>query len=135
MRWALPLLLLAGCVTTPAPVPVGPEPVKPEPAVPAADPQVAVRAVVQAFIAATEARKFDEVLALLAKPLRARYSVKTLERDFGADPLAAARLAELKHKSNGPLVEGKDSASLAWASGRSLRLVKEAEGWRIAALE
>ena len=61
--------------------------------------------------------------------------MERLARDFEADPLAAARLAELKHKANGPLLEGKDSASLAWATGRSLRLVKEADGWRIAALE
>ncbi len=134
MRWWL-ALLLAGCVTTPAPVPVKPEPTKPEPTVLLADSQAAARAVLDAFITAAVARRFDQVLPLLARPLRERYSVARLERDFGADPLASARLAELKHKANGPLVEGKDSASLAWASGRWLRLVKEPEGWRIAALE
>ena len=134
MTWRLAVVLLAGCVSAPAPVPDKPELLKPGPVV-IADPDAAVRAVVERFIAASEARKFDQVWPLLARPLRERYSVERLARDFEADPLAAARLAELKHKANGPLLEGKDSASLAWATGRSLRLVKEADGWRIAALE
>lgn len=131
MRWGL-ALVLAGCVTRPKPVPVKPEP-RPVPVVsPAVDP---LRAVVQSFVAASEARRFDEVHALLAKPLRDRYSAKQLERDFTADPLAAARIAQLKLKANAPIVGSGESASLEWATGRSLRLVHEAQGWRIAALE
>lgn len=135
MRAAFALLLLAGCVTTPTPVPLKAEP-KPEMVVPPpVDPQVAVRAVIQSFITATEARHFDQVYALLSRPLRARYSVKQLARDFGADPLASERIARLKLKSTAPLLETKESASLEWSAGRSLRLVREPEGWRIAALE
>ena len=134
MKCWLAVLLLAGCVTTPAPLPGKPAPTKADPVV-AAEPAAAVRAVVEAFIVAVEAGRFDQVWPLLAKPLRERYSVELLARDFEADPLAGARIAELKHKSNAPLLEGKDAASLAWAEGRSLRLVKEPDGWRIAALE
>jgi hypothetical protein len=133
MRWGLGLLL-AGCVTTPAPLkPV----VKAEVAPPAAqvDPQAELRAVVNAFVTATEARRFDRVLALLSKPLRDRYSVKALERDFGDDPLAPARLTQLKLKAGSPLLESKSSASLEWSAGRALRLVHEPDGWRITALE
>lgn len=132
MRWGLALVLLAGCATPPKPVPVKPEP-RPVPVVsPAVDP---LRAVVQSFVAASEARRFDEVYALLARPLRDRYSVKQLERDFAADPLAAARIAQLKLKANAPIVGSDESASLEWAVGRSLHLVHEAQGWRIAAIE
>lgn len=131
------VLLLSGCVTTPAPMPVPIQPVpKPEiRAQPPVDPQVAVRAVVQSFIRATEGRHFDQVHALLSRPLRERYSVTQLERDFGADPLASERLAQIKLKSAAPLLETKESASLEWSVGRSLRLVREPDGWRIAALE
>lgn len=131
MRWGV-LVLLAGCVAAPKPVPV---PVKPEPvraATPSVDP---LRTLVQSFIAASEAGRFDEIHGLLARPLRERYSVSQLERDFAADPLAAARIAQLKLKANAPIVGSEESASLEWAVGRSLRLVHEARGWRIAALE
>ena len=128
-------MLLAGCVTT-KPVPVKPI-VKPEivAPVPTVDSQAELRAVVNAFVAASEAKRFDQLLPLLAKPLRDRYSVKALERDFNADPLASARIAQLKLKSAAQLIESKESASLEWSSGRALRLVHEADGWRIAALE
>lgn len=135
MKRSLAMLLLAGCVTTPAPKPVKPEPtpvVVPEPA---EDRQAVLRAVVQRFVEATEARHFEEVLPLLAKPLRERYTVKNLERDFGTDPLAVARLAQIKAKVSGRFVEAKDSAALEWAQGRALRLVQEADGWRISSLE
>lgn len=135
MKQALAALLLAGCVTTPPPKPVKREPttvVVPEPP---EDRQAALRAVVQQFVTATEARRFEEVLPLLTKSLRARYSVESLARDFGADPLAAARLEEIKKKVSGSFVEAKDSAALEWAAGRSLRLAWEPEGWRISAIE
>ena len=134
MKSCLALMLLAGCVTTP--------PVKPEPqhrpvvvTPPAEDPQREVRALVNAFVAATEAKRFDQVLLLLARPLRDRYSATSLERDFRADPFASARVSQLKLKVSERFIEAKDSASLEWSTGRSLRLVLEAGGWRIAALE
>lgn len=134
MRLGLALLLSA-CVTAPAPVlpQAEPRPVVPAPIV--EDPQAAVRSVVQAFLAAAEARQFEQARGLLSKPLRERYSVERLERDFGADPLAADRLAQIKLKASAPLVQAKEAASLEWSAGRSLRLVREADGWRIAALE
>lgn len=135
MKRGLAVLMLAGCVTTPTPKPVEPEPTPVVVTQPAEDRQAALRAVVQRFVEATEARHFEEVLPLLAKPLRERYTVKNLERDFGADPLAAARLEEIKKKVSGSFVEAKDSAALEWAQGRALRLVQEADGWRISSLE
>lgn len=134
MKWGgLAAVLLSACVTAPAPTPVKPEPKAPTAPVPE-DARGAVREVVQAFVIATEARRFDQVLPLLARPLRERYSVERLERDFGADPLALDRLAQIK-QSTAPVLESKEAASIEWSAGRSLRLVHEAEGWRIAALE
>lgn len=133
MRWAPGLLVLAACVT--APTPVKPDPEPKIVVAPVADSQAELHSVVNAFISATEARRFELVLALLAQPLRARYSAALLERDFGADPVAPERLSRLKLKSNQPLQEAQEGASLEWAEGRSLRLVHEPEGWRISALE
>lgn len=97
--------------------------------------QVELRAAVAAFLHAVEARRFDQVRALLSKSLRARYSAERLAADFAAEPLASLRLARIQLGSQGPYVHAGESASLEWASGRHLRLVHEAEGWRIASLE
>ena len=96
MKRAFVVLLLAGCATTPSPRPVKPEPKPVVVTQPTEDRQATLRAVVERFVAATEAKHFEEVLPLLAKPLRERYSVQSLERDFSADPLAAARLARAR---------------------------------------
>ena len=127
------LVLLAGCVTARTPVPVKPLPT-PEVFAPPVDSQGALREVVASFVTATEARRFEQVRALLARPLRDRYSARTLERDFGADPQASERVAQIK-KATASVVETKDVAALEWSEGRLLRLVREPEGWRISALE
>lgn len=128
MRWPLALLLLWGCATPPK------RELKPG-APDVAERTWGARVVAQSFVMAAEAGRFEEVHSLLCKPLRDRYSVEKLASDFGADPLAAARLTQIRLKSSAPMVETRDSASLEWASGRSLRLVREPEGFRICALE
>ena len=125
MRAAGWLLVLAGCVTTPPPVVT-------RPPAPAVDPHAAQRAVVRAFVQATDAHRFEEAWALLARPLRDRYTAARLAEDFEAEPLAAARLEQLKRRLDGPFA---DSNTLAWAEGKALRLTLEPDGWRIAALE
>lgn len=135
MKWGgLALGFLVGCVTAPGPTPIrlAPAPVVATPA--AEDLGRPVREVLAAFLLATEARRFEQVRALLSRPLRQRYPVERLERDFGAEPRAAERLAQIQ-KCAAPLLVSPESASLEWAPGRSLRLVREPEGWRIAALE
>ncbi|MDP1824952.1 MAG: hypothetical protein Q8L48_16970 [Archangium sp.] len=153
MRWGLVLVLLAGCVTPPKPVPVKPEPV-PELSTPAGAPQASLRSAVEAFLEAAEAGRFDQVHARLSKQLRERYSVKQLERDFNAEPLASARLAQIKLKlaevpafreweesANFRGVDGRHErlhhrlARLEWAPNRSLQLTFEEGAWRISALE
>ncbi len=128
------MLLLAGCVTPPAPRPA---PEVPAPVVPVVvDAQAPLKAVVAQFIAASEARQFDQVHALLSKPLRERYSPDQLARDYDAEPLAVERVAAIK-KASARFTESKDQAraTLEWAAGRTLRLVREDEGWRIATVE
>ena len=133
MKWLLAVLVFASCVTVPLPLPTQ---VDAGVAMPApVDDQSALRMVVQRFVMAAEAGRFDEVLSLLARPLRERYSVELLTRDFGTDPLAPARLSQIKLKAFGPFVETKETASVEWAAGRALRLVREPDGWRIATLE
>lgn len=127
------MLVLAGCATAPAPVVVTPvEPVAP---VVAVDAQAPMRAVVRAFVAAAEAKEFEVVRGLLVRSLRERYSGALLARDFGAEPLAAARVAQIKAKVDGAFVERGESATLSWAEGRAVRLAREEGEWRISALE
>ena len=117
-------LLLCACVTTaPAPTPVE---------APVADVHQKQRETLVAFVAATEARRFDDAWALLARPLRDRYSAVRLAHDFDAEPLAAARIAQIKRQLDQPFL---DATTFRWAEGKALKLTLEPEGWRIASLE
>lgn len=123
-------LLLAGCATTPpAPRP----PPSPPPA--AQTSSSGARLALERFVAAAEARRFDEVFDLLTSTWRERYgNADRLARDFEAEPAAAERLRGIRAAA-GRLVEGQGAASLEWAPGRVLRLVLEPGGWRISQLD
>ena len=134
MKWWLAVLIFASCVTAPVPMPTRADAVTevtPSPV----DDRAALRTLVLRFVMAAEAGRFEEVLSLLSRPLRERYSVELLTRDFGTDPLASARLSQIKSKLSLPFTETKETAALEWSAGRALRLVRETEGWRIAGLE
>lgn len=130
---------MSACVTPPKPRPV--DDPQPKPVVidtPAADLQLELHRALEAFVSSSEARKFDAVHALLSKSLRDRYTPALLARDFDADPYARERVARIKAKATQPLTVDGDRASLEWAPGRSLRLVREGEeasSWRIASME
>lgn len=126
-------LLAAGCVTTTPVQPPTPQP-RPEPA-PTEDASAPIHAVISAFIERTEARQFDAVLPLLAAPLRARYSVDRLARDFEADPRAQERLDKLKTSLGQPPEVSGNDATIEWSPGRRVRLTREGGSWRVAALE
>lgn len=124
------------CVTPPKPKPV--DDPQPKPVVidtPSADPQVELRRAVEGFVAASEARQFDAIHALLSKPLRDRYTPALLARDFEAEPYARERVARIKAKATQPLTVQGERASLEWAPGRSLQFVREAAAWKIASME
>lgn len=138
MRLALAALGwgLVACATPVRPVPPKPAPpavVEVAPASP--DEASAVRGVIERFLDAAEAGKFDAALALLAEPVRSRYSAQRLAADFTADPSAKARLGAVRAAlGQGVSVRG-GAAVLPLANGRQLRAVQEQGAWRIAALE
>jgi hypothetical protein len=103
----------------------------------AADPNVGgPRAVIHAFVAAVQARSFGVAHALLAKPLRERYTPARLEHDFLADPSGALRVQMISARQETSILNEHDGvATLQWAEGHALRLEREPKGWRIAALE
>lgn len=124
--WVL-VVALSGCVTTP-PVP---EPVVEKPI----DVAAAPRAAVDAFLAAVDAKNFDDVHALLTKALRDRYDVGRLKNDFELEPNARARVDAIRAARSSPFQVNDSSASLALHHDRKLRLVREDAEWKIASLE
>lgn len=126
-RLALLLAVLPACATPPAPRPT-PPPLE----APAAS---EARRTLEAFLASAKERRFEDVLPLLARPLRERYgTAERLARDFAADPVAAERV-ERAARAVAALRESADEARLEWAPGRVLRLVREPDGWRVATLD
>lgn len=88
------------------------------------------------FLDAAAAGDFSTAYGLLASPLRARYTPATLERDYGAEPLAKERLARarfaLEHQ---PPAYRPGAVEFPIAEGRAVRLVPEAGGYKVAAIE
>jgi hypothetical protein len=125
-----------GCSTAPP---------KPEPAAtpptqgakPATHPVDGPREALASFLDAAAHKDFDTCWRSLASPLRARYTPARLGEDFSTvkgpaeDKLARARAALEKEALK---VEG-ERAELPIAQDRALRLVHEADGWKILALE
>jgi hypothetical protein len=99
---------------------------------PALDP---AREVVRRFIAAVEARRFDEALGLLSRRWRERYEAARLERDFDAEPQALRRVRRLAAALEAPVSLEGPTASLPVGEGLSAGLVLEPDGWRIDSLE
>lgn len=106
---------------------------------PAADKQPpTARAALAAFLDAAERGDFEVAYRLLAAPWRARYTPERLASDFRAEPLARERLARARgalssltsaQAAEAPLVE------FSLGGGRSVRLAREADGYRVVALE
>jgi len=88
------------------------------------------------FLAAAEGGRFDEARSFLAAPLRDRYSAERLKADFEAEPPAMERLARARRalSTSKATIDGA-TARVPLDNGRSLRAVREAGGWKIAALE
>lgn len=128
-------LALAACAAPRAVAPPGPA-VSAAVAPPGPDLRVAARDALVRFLDAAEAGRFDDALACLAAPLRARYSAQRLEADFSLEPLAKQRLARARRAlAQGTLSLDDGAARLPLDNGRQLRLVREAEAWKVAALE
>ncbi|MBX7096571.1 MAG: hypothetical protein K1X89_02570 [Myxococcaceae bacterium] len=87
------------------------------------------------FVSEVERRDFAAAWRSLSADLRARYTPERLSRDFGLEPLALERLARLKAGLGAPIVVEREAASLELGRDRVARLVLEADGWKVAALE
>lgn len=98
-------------------------------------PEEAPRAALEQFLRAAEARDWPAAYALLAGPLRARYTPRLLGEDFAREPLARERLARLRAALASPLVLSATEARLPLGGERAARLVLEDGAWRLAALE
>jgi hypothetical protein len=89
-----------------------------------------------AFLDAAGAGDFTAAYALLAGPLRERYTPEALARDFRAEPEAASRLARARAALARPAERASDAeARFPLGPQRAVRLVREPDGWRVAALE
>lgn len=121
----LSALLLAACTAAP---------VKPTPA----DAEEAPRAALQAFLEAQAAGDYARAYALLAAPLRARYTPERLQSDYVRDhELADDKLARVRAalSAHAPLLLRGDQAELPLGPERSVKLLREAGAWHVAALE
>lgn len=122
MRATLAALLLgaAACATAPQPLPAADDP----------------RTAAARFLDAIEEARWDDGYALLSDRWRARLTPQRLAADrqqggaLAADRLERARLA-LRQEA----VRRDGEAHFAIGEGHGLRLVREAGGWRIDALE
>jgi hypothetical protein len=132
MRPLAAAVLLAACATPTAGVPAA---LGPSSNAPRRDDARAARELLRRFLGAVEASRFDEVHGLLAQPLRARYSVERLARDFAADPSVTGRLARVRAALERDVNVNGDAADVALAGGRHLRAVREDGQWRVVALE
>ena len=118
--------LLAGC----PPSTVNPPP--PEPG------DVAPRAALTAFLDAQKAGEWDKAYALLAAPLRARYTPERLQQDYVRDhELADDKLARVRAAlaSGAPFELADKQAKLPLGPDRACTLVQEDGRWHVAALE
>jgi hypothetical protein len=108
-----------------------------QPAKPMTHPVEDPRATLSAFLDAAAQKDFEACWRLLASPLKERYTPARLADDFSAvqeraeDKLARARAAF----KDGALRVEEGRAALPISERKELRMVREADGWKIAELE
>jgi hypothetical protein len=104
----------------------------------AADPvpsNAEVQKVLSEFLDAAERRDFSAAWTMLSARWRARYTPARLQTDFDAEPQVKERLARARAALAGPWKVERDAAALGLGEGRTLKLEREGELWRVAALE
>ena len=126
---ALAAALAVACAGAPLPRPPGPAP---------ATPAAAAADALWRFATAVEAGRWAQAWPLLSARWRAGSTPERLARDWKdsgpVGPEAAQRVLALLRTGAVPEVAGRE-ATLAVAAGRRARLVAEAGGWRVEALE
>jgi hypothetical protein len=91
--------------------------------------------VVLRFSSAVHEGHFEDAWRCLSAALRARYSVEALARDFAAEPSAAARLERAALAAEGSGVTEGSTVRFPVPGGGAVSVVRESDGWRLAALE
>jgi hypothetical protein len=88
------------------------------------------------FLDAAEAGDFEGALQQLAASWRNRYTAQRFAEDFGSEPLATERLQRARGALGaGSWVVDASGAQLPLGEGRAVRLSREGDGYRVAALE
>jgi len=103
-----------------------------------AKPQVQEQAanVLQQFLDAADAGRFDAALSLLSASWRNKYTAKRFEDDFGKEPQAKERLARARSAlERGGWIVDAGGAQLPLGEGRAVRLEREGDAYRVVALE
>lgn len=98
-------------------------------------PSDAPRAALAHFLDAVEASDWATAWSLLSDPLRARYTPERLREDFQREPLATERLRRARLTLKGPAKVTGPEAEFPLGEERAVRLVRETDGWRVAAIE
>jgi hypothetical protein len=94
------------------------------------------REALRSFLDAAERGDFVAAYQLLATSWRQRYTPARLAADFKAEPLAKERLLRARAALAGSSAVLRESgAEYPIGEGKAVRLVKEAGGFRVAALE
>jgi hypothetical protein len=103
-----------------------------------AKPQVQEEAktVLTKFLDLAEGGDFEAALQLLGSQWRARDTAQRFKEDFGREPLAKERLQRARAAlGEGRWIMAADGAQLQLAAGHAVRLAREADGFKVVALE
>jgi hypothetical protein len=93
------------------------------------------QAVILRFVTAVRSGQFDDAWRCLSVGLRARYTPDSLARDFRTEPSAGARLEGAVVAAEGIAVKEGDTVRFPLPEGGAVVVLREKEGWRLAALE
>jgi hypothetical protein len=94
-----------------------------------------VKAALARFLNAAESTDWEKAWSLLSAPLRARYTPDRLREDFQREPLARERLRRARLALKGEVKMQGAEATLPLGAERAVRLVREGEAYRVAAIE
>lgn len=92
-------------------------------------------AVARAFLDAAEAGDFKTAYGLLAGALKARYSPERFAEDFRSEPQSKERLSRAREALRNPPEQTGAEVRFGIGEGLALRLLREADGFRVLAIE
>lgn len=101
----------------------------------AADDARLARERVDHFLAAVDSGDFEAVFADLSASWRARYTPARLKADFTGEPFAIERLQRIKAALPGKWEVTAAGPQLVLGEGKALKLLREGDGFKVAALE